>query len=153
MLITDEKPVELLNHLIEVNSDRLEAYHQAIHATNVPVLQTLFSRMAETSALCREELCGEVFKLGGRPEVETLASHDLFVSWMDLMKALRENNHEEVLVSCAKEENFVLGSYEKAMTEEDEHITTQHLLLFNRQHELLQADSEKVKNLLHVLHG
>jgi uncharacterized protein (TIGR02284 family) len=153
MLITDQKPVELLNHLIEVNNDRQESYQQVVHVTGVPVLKSLFSRLAETSALCKEELCNEIFKLGGRPEMETVAAPELFASWFDLMKALQENNHEEILVSCAREENAVLTSYEKAMMEEDEHITTQHFKLFNRQHELLQADSEKVKNLLQVLHG
>jgi uncharacterized protein (TIGR02284 family) len=80
-----------------------------------------------------------------------VASADFFKAWMDMMAAIGKKDHKAILNSCVYEEGVVLQKYEEAILEEDESLTTQHYRLFSKQHELLLADHNKVRNLLEVL--
>jgi uncharacterized protein (TIGR02284 family) len=151
MLITDQKPLEILNNLIVVNNDRMQGYHYAARETDASILKELFSRLQESSWQFKTELCREVYKLGAAPVEGNVASPDFFKAWMDVMTAIGKGDHKAILNSCVYEEGVVLKKYEEALLEEDEHITTQQHLLFNKQHHLLLADNEKVKNLFGVL--
>jgi uncharacterized protein (TIGR02284 family) len=151
MLVTDQKPFEILNQLILINHDRIEGYSYASRETDVAVLKALFSRLTETSLQFEEELCREVYKIGGRPQEGAIASVDFFKAWMEVMAAIGKNDHKAILNSCFYEEGVVIRTYEEALRIEDENITTQQQLLINRQYNLLTADQEKVKNLLDVL--
>lgn len=151
MLIADNKPFEILNNLIVINNDRIEGYNYAAKKINVPVLKVLFSRLIETSFVCKKELSGQVYKLGGKPQEGNVTSVIFFIAWLDVITAVGKNDHNAILNSCIKEESIVMQCYEAALNEEDENITTQHQLLFHKHFELINADFNKVKNLLKVL--
>jgi uncharacterized protein (TIGR02284 family) len=150
MLASDEKPVQILNELILINNDRIEGYNYALKETEVDVLKVLFSRLTETSDICRQELAGEIYKLGGEPAGGIHQTGVVAETWREVKQALIYKDHLSLLKTCEKEESVVISFYENFLSEEDI-ITNQQLRLLNRQYELLNADHEKVKNLLGVL--
>src|SRR5947199_10560002 len=115
MLVSDQKSVEVLNHLIMINNDRLEGYDSASRETDISILKVLFSRLTETSQECREELCKEVYKLGGTPVNEVGAPGDFGKAWTEIKNALQKNDHKAILTSCYLEEFMTVKSYEYAL--------------------------------------
>jgi uncharacterized protein (TIGR02284 family) len=150
MLVTDQKPFEVLNDLITINTERIEGYNFATQAADVSVLKDLFARLTETSLICRQELVKEVYKLGGVPNEITPP-----VNFLDALREVKTaivfKDHKAILSSCDHEEKEVIRSYEEALMLEDVHFTTQHHLLFSKHYEWIKADHDKVKNLLGVL--
>ncbi|MFV5690363.1 DUF2383 domain-containing protein [Flavobacterium sp. ZT3R25] len=61
-----EKSIDVLNTLIEINNDRIEGYKTALEETEESDLKALFSQLMKTSQNCKMELVSEVQKLGGR---------------------------------------------------------------------------------------
>jgi len=151
MLITDQRQLEILNNLIVINNDRIEGYNYAEKKINIPILKILFSRLTETSLNCRKELIGEVHKIGGKPQFGNVTSAQFFKAWLEVIAAVGKNDHGAILDSCVNEENAVIKSYESALNEEFENITTQHFHLFNRHCELIRSDHKKIENLRQVL--
>lgn len=150
MLASDEKPLKILNELILVNNDRIEGFNYAYRETNVEVLKVLFSRLTETSDVCRKELTNEVYKLGGVPPTGTHETGSVAASWREVKEALIYKDHLTLLKTCDKEEEEVIKSYTAVLSNE-QLDNGYHLHLLNRHTELLSADHEKVKNLLEVL--
>ncbi|MBA3664161.1 MAG: PA2169 family four-helix-bundle protein [Bacteroidetes bacterium] len=151
MLATDKKPVEILNQLISANSERLEGYGSAADETEVEILKVLFTRLTETSMVCRKELSDEVYKLGGQPFESVKNPCVVNAAWLDLKLALECNDHLTLLKSCEQEEAAVIELYKNTLTLEEENLTLMHRKLFLRHNDLLNADHSKVKNLLTVL--
>jgi uncharacterized protein (TIGR02284 family) len=151
MLDSDKKPVDVLNHLIVINNDRLVGYDQASNETDIAVLKALFARLKETSMECRNELCKEVYKLGGRPVDEIGAPGDFGKAWTEINAALSTNNHQAILDSCYVEEFMAIKSYEYAVRYFQNCMTTQHKHICNKHKELIGKDFDKVKNLRHIL--
>jgi uncharacterized protein (TIGR02284 family) len=70
---TNEKTIEILNDLIQINNDRIAGYEKAIENTAAleAELKTLYSRMVEESYEYNRELSEKVVELGGEPATET----------------------------------------------------------------------------------
>src|SRR4051812_17437357 len=100
MHASDEKPLDVLNKLLVLNTERLAGFHHASQNTDVSVLKVLFSRLTETSAQCREELRREVYKLGGVPPVDNYDRGDFERAWKEIHTALNKNDHKALLDSC-----------------------------------------------------
>src|SRR4051812_38541611 len=147
---SDYKPLTVLNNLLVINNERLEGYDFASKETDVSVLKVLFERLTETSIQCREELCREVYKLGGVPPGDKPGG-DFDKAWSEIRGALSANDHKALLDSCFIEEFMAYKSYEYALRYYQNHITSQHVELFTRQHSMLMEDHRKVKNLRAVL--
>jgi uncharacterized protein (TIGR02284 family) len=147
---TDEKPLSVLQGLLKVNNKRLQGYYLAGQLTDVSVLQVLFERLGKTSEQCREELCREVYKLGGVPP-ECTAGGDFEKAWALIIDALDANDHLAVLDSCYIEEFMTYKSYEYALRYFEQHMNRQQVALFTRQLQLLKQDHHKVSNLREVL--
>ena len=56
----NEKTVDVLNTLIEINNDRIEGYETATKETQEDDLKKLFASMIATSTQCLDELTEEV---------------------------------------------------------------------------------------------
>ncbi|MGZ3898869.1 MAG: PA2169 family four-helix-bundle protein [Bacteroidia bacterium] len=151
MLASDEKPVQILNELIIVNNGRLEGFHYASMETDASVLKVLFSRLTETSMVFKKELVNEVYKLGGEPGVCANVPYEVSKAWDEVKDALIYKDHLTLLRSCGQEETAIIKLYENVLWSEEENMTTQHQRLFSKHCELLNADHNKIKNLLNVL--
>src|SRR4051812_44029392 len=112
---SDEKPLDVLNKLLVINTERLVGFHQASQNTDVSVLKVLFSRLTETSIQCREELCKEVYKLGGVPPEAGYNAGDFERARKEIHDALGRNDHKALLDSCYIEEFMASKSYEYAL--------------------------------------
>jgi len=148
---SDYKPLTVLRQLLTVNNERLEGFNFASGETDVSVLKVLFERLTETSLQCREELTREVYKLGGVPPGENSGSGEFDKAWKQIRNALNNGDHKALLESCYVEEFMAYKSYEYALRYYQDHITSQHLSLFSRQHDMLKEDHQKVKNLRDIL--
>ena len=74
----NEKTVDVLNKLVEINNDRIEGYDTALKETDETDLQSIFRQFIETSRRCKQELTAEITKLGGKPEEGTKTSGKFF---------------------------------------------------------------------------
>jgi len=84
----NEKTIEVLNTLVQINNDRIEGYETAFKETEEPDLKAHFSQFMLTSQKCKQELVNEVTRLGGEPTDSTRVSGKFFRVWMDVKAAI-----------------------------------------------------------------
>ena len=106
----NEKAIDVLNTLVEINNDRIEGYETATKETNEPDLKVLFTKLAETSQDCRIELEREVELLGGTPAKGTKVSGKFFRAWMDVKAAITGKDRKAILESCEYGEDHERGA-------------------------------------------
>ena len=70
----NEKTIDVLNTIIEINNDRIEGYETALKETEEAEFKSLFAQFAYTSQKCNSQLIDEVQKLGGTPAEGTKVS-------------------------------------------------------------------------------
>jgi len=142
-----EKSIEVLNTLIEINNDRIEGYETASAETEETDLKTLFSQLMKTSQKCKTELVDEVRKLGGTPIEGTRTTGKFFRVWMDVKAAITGKNRKAILNSCEYGEDVAVSTYAKVLKNDIEHITSEQEDLIEAQYTLIKADHDKVKDL------
>jgi uncharacterized protein (TIGR02284 family) len=143
----NEKTIEVLNTLITINNDRIEGYETAAKETEDQDLKTLFAHFSATSLKCKTELKIEVSKLGGTPAEGTMASGKFFRMWMDVKAALTSKDRKAILNSCEYGEDMAKDTYEKALKNDAENLSSEQQTMIKAQHTLLKADHDKVKSM------
>jgi len=145
--MNNEKTVDVLNTLIEINNDRIEGYETASKETEETDLKNMFSRLIETSEKCREQLTEEVGRLGGIPIVGTKITGKFFRTWMDVKAALTGKDYKAILSSCEFGEDKALETYDDALKNDYEHLGVEQRNMVAEQRELIQADHDEIKEL------
>ncbi len=140
-----EKTIEVLNTLITINNDRIEGYETAAKETEEQDLKTFFGELKQTSLHCNKELSGEVIKLGGMASEGTKTTGKFFRVWMDVKAALSGKNRKVILNSCEYGEDVAKETYENALKNYLENLSTEQQTMIKAQHILLVADHKKVK--------
>jgi uncharacterized protein (TIGR02284 family) len=143
----NEKAIDVLNTLVEINNDRIEGYETATKETNEPDLKVLFTKLAETSQDCRIELEREVELLGGTPAKGTKVSGKFFRAWMDVKAAITGKDRKAILESCEYGEDHAVKTYESVLEDDRENLTSDHVELVESQLELIKADHDAVREL------
>ncbi len=143
----NEKTIEVLNTLITINNDRIEGYETAAKETEEQELKTLFAQFTATSLKCKAELKNEVSKLGGTATEGTKTTGKFFRVWMDVKAALTGKDRKAILNSCEYGEDVAKGTYEKALQNDAENLSTEQQTMIKSQHTLLVADHNKVKTM------
>lgn len=143
----NEKTVDALNTLVEINNDRFEGYQTAAKETEEQDLKTLFGRFAQDSSKCRQELANEITKLGGTPVEGTKTTGKLFRAWMDVKAAITGKDRQAILKSCEFGENNALETYESVLKNDTEHLSPGHVSMIQTQMSLLKGDHSKVKSM------
>lgn len=141
----NEKTIDVLNTLIQINNDRIEGYETASKETEEEDLQIFFDELRSTSLQCKEELEEEVNTLGGTPTTATKVTGKFFRVWMDVKAALTGKDRKGILNSCEYGEDVAKGTYEKVLKNETAHLSLTQQALVKAQHALLTADHDKVK--------
>ncbi len=136
----------MLNTLIGVNNNRIACCKYAERETSVKVFKDLFARLHDTSMNCRAELAYEVYKLGGVPKEETMATEEFLKAWNEVHAGFMNKDYKAVLNSFCYEEGVVVKTYENVLKKE-ESIPTWHQPLLYRQYQALVEDSIRMKNL------
>ena len=143
----NEKAIDALNTLVEINNDRIEGYETATKETNEPDLKVLFTKLAETSQDCRIELEREVELLGGTPAKGTKVSGKFFRAWMDVKAAITGKDRKAILESCEYGEDHAVKTYESVLEDDRENLSDDHITLIESQLDLIKADHDAVRAL------
>ena len=143
----NQKTIEALNTLIQINNDRFESYDTAFIETQEQDLKTLFSQFMLTSQRCKQELVNEVVRLGGIATESTRLTGKFFRVWMDVKAAITGKNQKAILSSCEYGENIVLDTYQNVLKNEMQFLSFVQQTMINGQYALIKADHDKVKRL------
>jgi len=143
----NEKSIDALNTLIEINNDRVEGYETAANQTEEFDLKTLFAQLAQTSHTCRVELFEEVKAQGGTPIEGTKVSGKFFRAWMNVKAALSGNDRKVILDACEFGEDEAVKAYKKVLEGDAEKLTPIQLSIVDKQYKLIKADHDTVKAL------
>lgn len=122
MTTTNDKLVEVLNDLVEINNDRVVGYEKAADETkSVDVdLQAIFHKMADESRKYKSELVEEVTRLGGEPSTGTTNSGKLYRVWMDAKAIFTGKDRQAILENCEFGEDAAQKAYKLALASDAE---------------------------------
>lgn len=114
---TNEKLVEVLNGLIEINHDRVNGYQKAIEETKDADedLKDIFRNNAENSSRYATQLSKIVEDLGGTPADGTTNSGKLYRVWMDVKTTFTGHDRHSVLELCEFGEDAAQKAYKDAL--------------------------------------
>ncbi len=143
----NEKSVNVLNALIQINNDRIEGYETAAKETEDSDLKSLFAHLQSTSQNNLNGLRIEVMRLGGAPEEGTRVTGKFFRVWMDVKAALTGNDRKAILNSCEFGEDKALETYEDTIEDNSEKLSSEQLAMIREQQTHLRADHDKIKDL------
>ena len=149
--MNNEKTIEVLNTLVQINNDRIEGYETASKETEEQDLKTVFAQFSATSQKCKHELEAEVKKLGGEPTEGTRTTGKFFRVWMDVKAALTGKDRKAILNSCEYGEDVAKDTYEKVLENEVENLNAEQQTMLKAQHTLLKTDHDKVKSMRDAL--
>jgi uncharacterized protein (TIGR02284 family) len=143
---SNEKIVDALNNLVQINNDRIDGYEKAAKETEDKDLKDLFSQMASKSHMMKSQLSSEVIKRSGKPTESTTSSGKAFRVWMDFKAALTGKNRKAILSSCEFGEDAAQGTYEDVLKDGAE-LPGEIVDLISNQKSQLRADHDRVKKL------
>jgi uncharacterized protein (TIGR02284 family) len=145
--MNNERTIDVLNTLIEINNDRIEGYETASKETDEGDLRRLFAGLIQTSEECKEELTEEVERLGGTPTEGTRVTGKFFRTWMDVKAALTGKDHKALLNSCEYGEDKAIETYDKALKNDRDVLTMEQRTMIEAQRVVLQGDHDEIKDL------
>ena len=119
---TNEKLIEALNGLIEINNDRVNGYEKAIEETkDLDVdLKAIFSGMASESRKYSGELTKTVAEVGGTPSDGTTNSGKVYRVWMDIKTLFTGHTRQSLLELCEFGEDAAQKAYTAALASDAE---------------------------------
>ena len=140
-----EKEIQAINKLIEINNDRVQGYKTASDETDHGDLKQLFSKYNQQSSQFASELSARVASLGGKPETGTTTSGKVYRAWMDVKAAISNKERKAILNSCEFGEDAALSAYRTVLEDNDIPVETRQLL--DKQHMELKRAHDEVKSL------
>ena len=143
----NEKTIDVLNTLIQINNDRIEGYETAFKETEEQDLKAYFSQFMLTSQKCKKELEDEVTRLGGEPTESTRVSGKFFRVWMDVKSAITGKDRKAILGSCEYGEDVADETYQDVLKNELGHLMYPQQAMINAQHARLKADRDLIKSM------
>ena len=138
---TNEKLIEALNGLIEINNDRVNGYEKAIEETkDLDVdLRAIFQSMANDSRKYSGELSQLVSSLGGTPADGTTNSGKVYRVWMDIKSTFTGHDRQSVLELCEFGEDAAQKAYKAAIASDAEMTADTRQLIAEQQAKLKTA--------------
>ena len=148
MITTNDKLVEVLNDLIQINNDRVVGYERAIKETkNLDIdLQTLFGKMSDDSRKYTAELTRKVAEIGGEPTSGTTNSGKVYRVWMDVKATFAGHSRQTVLENCEFGEDAAQKAYRMALASDAE-IDAETRQLITDQQSSLKTGHDTIKKL------
>ncbi len=138
---TNEKLIEVLNGLIEINHDRVNGYEKAIEETkDLDVdLRAIFRSNADNSVHYASQLSNLVTGLGGTPADGTTNSGKLYRVWMDVKTTFTGHDRQSVLELCEYGEDAAQKAYKEALASDAEIDVNTRQLITEQQSKLKTA--------------
>lgn len=144
----NEKNVEVLNDLIQINNDRIAGYQKAIEELKDDKdgdLKSLFTEMVNESQRYNTELAQQVGSLGGKVAEGSSLSGKIYRTWMDVKALFTGGDRKTVLDNCENGEDAAQRAYTSALDEEGL-LANVHELIMTQKASLLEAHN-KIKAL------
>ena len=118
----NDKLVEVLNDLVEINTDRITGYEKAAKETkDIDIdLQAIFHKMADESRKYKSELSQEVIRLGGTPAEGRTGLGSIYQVWMDVKATFTGHDRQSALESCEFGEDAAQKAYRDALASDAE---------------------------------
>jgi len=140
-MTTNNKLVEVLNDLIQINNDRINGYEKAIEEIKDKDvdLQGIFNSMDNDSRKYSAELSREVIRLGGNPDTGTTESGKLYRVWMDVKALFTGKDRQAILESCEFGEDAAQKAYRAALASDAEIPVETRQLITSQQSSLKKA--------------
>lgn len=142
----NDKLVEVINDLIQINNDRVNGYEKAIEELKDRDvdLQGIFGKLANDSRKYSAELSREVIRLGGNPDTGTTSSGKLYRVWMDVKAVFTGKDRQAILESCEFGEDAAQKAYRAALASDAE-IPAETRQLITDQQASLKTGHDLVK--------
>jgi uncharacterized protein (TIGR02284 family) len=144
---TNEKVLDLLNDLIQINNDRIAGYGKAANEVSPEEadLKQLFRQYAKESSEYVQELSKEIEYAGGKAATSTTISGKIYRVWMDMKAALNKDERQSALESCEYGEDAAQKAYQKAL-ESDFEIPVRIREMIARQKGSLRSAHDEIKS-------
>ncbi len=144
---TNEKLIEVLNGLIEINHDRINGYEKAIEETkDLDIdMRAIFRSNADNSSKYASQLSNLVHGLGGTPADGTTNSGKIYRVWMDVKTTFTGHDRESVLDLCEFGEDAAQKAYKEAIASDAEMDANTRQLIAEQQSKL-KASHDIIKN-------
>ncbi len=143
----NEKQIDVLNTLVQINNDRMEGYETASNETEEHDLKSLFTQFIQTSQKCKAELVDEITRLGGTPTEGTKNSGKFFRVWMDVKSALTSKDRKVILNSCEFGEDQAVHTYNDVLKDDIEELSAAQQTMIRSQQVWIKSDHDHVKSL------
>jgi uncharacterized protein (TIGR02284 family) len=147
----NDKQIELLNSLIEINNDRILGYKTACADVEDLDLKLLFGQFMQTSEKCKIQLKELVVELGGTPLDDPLTMAIVHRAWIDFKAMINDGDRISILSSCEYGEDVTSTVYKKIFITYIDELSIYQQQILKAQHLLLQAEHEKIKELIILL--
>ena len=143
---TNEKSIEVLNDLIQINNDRVAGYEKAIVSVDASdiSLKATFRKMADRSEGYKSALSAVVANLGGEAATGTTNSGKIYRAWMSVKDAFTGDDRQSVLNSCEGGEDAALKAYKDALSSDAE-LSSDTRQLLNAQYGELKIAHDTIK--------
>lgn len=145
-MASNERLVDVLNDLIQINNDRVTGYEKAAKETkDIDVdLQGLFHKMADESRKYKTELTHEVTRLGGKPAEGRTGRGTIYQVWMDVKATFAGNDRQSALEACEYGEDAAQKAYRDALASDVE-IDADTRQLITSQQQSLKTSHDIIK--------
>ena len=147
-MAVNDKTIEVLNDLIQINNDRVRGYEKAADETNSSDadLRTLFTDFANESRGYASELTALVSSLGAEPAEDTTIKGKVYRAWMDVKAVVTGSNRKAILGSCEFGEDAAQTAYKQAL-ESDAELPAEIRQLLVDQQQKLKKGHDRVRNM------
>lgn len=142
----NEKLVEKLNSLVEINNDRIEGYEKAVKETKDTDLKNLFKEMADRSRTLKGELSDKIRSFGGVPTNSTRTSGKIFRAWMDIKSALTNKDRKAIISACETGEDAAVEAYHDVLKSGNT-LTSEVRALVEKQEQEITRYHDRIKDL------
>lgn len=152
METADNKQVEILNDLIQINNDRIAGYEKAIDGLDDEGnedLKRLFRHLINNSLDYNEALEKQIGLLDGEPAIGTSGAGKLYRAWMDFKALVTGGDRVAILSSCITGEETAIRAYKEAIA--DEQLTPALQELLNLQLAELEQSYQEIYALKEAL--
>lgn len=143
----NQKIVDILNGLVQINNDRIVGYHQASQETKDTDLEQLFTSMLNESINFAENLEAYIKELGGQSTSKGTTKGKIHQAWLNFTAALLGNDRDALLTSCEFGDKAAIEAYEAALQTKEiqQHEELSGVLL--RQQENIESSIKIIKTL------
>ena len=116
-----EKTVEVLNDLIEINNGRADGFDKAssdLSDENID-LKATFDKLSSDSRTNVTELAGLVGRNGENPDTGNTVLGTLHRAWIDIKASFGGDDRHSILAECERGEDAIKKAYRDALQENE----------------------------------